>query len=303
MGKRKITKEQELKIVNLYLNDSKNSTIVISKLLNIKIGTVNLTLKRYNVKMRQGAGRIQKKYSFNESYLDKIDSEEKAYFLGFFYADGCNYKNKSVTLEIQEKDKYILEIFSKLFESNVPISSRKRNNINPNYQDMYSFRLHGRKIAERLCELGCPPNKTYSLNFPTEEQVPSHLVRHFIRGYLDGDGTIHHKSRKGRRCFSIFVGFFSYLDFLVGLQQLFEKELDILPILQDPQKKGKKVARALRINKRKDIIKLLNWIYRDSKIHLIRKYEKYQNILKEEQEKIQRELSGDRYYPINKKYS
>lgn len=32
-----------------------------------------------------------KKYTVNENYFQSLDSPEKAYILGFLYADGCNY--------------------------------------------------------------------------------------------------------------------------------------------------------------------------------------------------------------------
>lgn len=31
-----------------------------------------------------------KKYNYNENYFESIDTEKKAYILGFFYADGYN---------------------------------------------------------------------------------------------------------------------------------------------------------------------------------------------------------------------
>ena len=46
------------------------------------------------------------KYTYNENYFKIIDSEEKAYWLGFLYADGCitrfyrNEKLKSMSLEL-----------------------------------------------------------------------------------------------------------------------------------------------------------------------------------------------------------
>lgn len=49
-----------------------------------------------------------RKYSLNESYFEKIDSEEKAYFLGFLFSDGSVSKY-SLNLSLAEVDKEILE--------------------------------------------------------------------------------------------------------------------------------------------------------------------------------------------------
>lgn len=59
--------------------------------------------------------------NINDSFFEKIDTEEKAYFLGLFYADGCNYINGNasrVALSLQEDDKKILEIFNNFIYPN-----------------------------------------------------------------------------------------------------------------------------------------------------------------------------------------
>lgn len=39
-----------------------------------------------------------------------------------------------------------------------------------------------------LINVGVLPNKTHCLKFPTHDQFPQHLMRDFIRGFIDGDG-------------------------------------------------------------------------------------------------------------------
>ena len=49
----------------------------------------------------------------NKNFFNKIDTEEKAYFLGFLYADGYNNTDRnSVALSLKEDDKEILEKYS-----------------------------------------------------------------------------------------------------------------------------------------------------------------------------------------------
>ena len=50
--------------------------------------------------------------------------------------------------------------------------------------------LTSEKTVNDLIDKGCFRNKTKILKFPTEDQVPKHLIHHFIRGYIDGDGSI-----------------------------------------------------------------------------------------------------------------
>lgn len=55
----------------------------------------------------------------NNNYFSVIDTDKKAYFLGFFIADGCVSYNVNArcygrfSFLIQEKDGYILDILAK----------------------------------------------------------------------------------------------------------------------------------------------------------------------------------------------
>ena len=69
-------------------------------------------------------------YTINEDYFDIIDTEEKAYLLGFLYADGNHFTKKNrITIGLQEKDKHILEKFNELIGSNRPLFLRKKENL------------------------------------------------------------------------------------------------------------------------------------------------------------------------------
>lgn len=64
-------------------------------------------------------------------FFENIDSEEKAYFLGFLMADGNVYVRKQsqpcIRLEISVKDLEILERFKMVIESKNSICFDKRN--------------------------------------------------------------------------------------------------------------------------------------------------------------------------------
>lgn len=47
-------------------------------------------------------------YKINENYFEKIDSENKAYWIGFISADGNVYKNK-LSIELNNKDDELLK--------------------------------------------------------------------------------------------------------------------------------------------------------------------------------------------------
>lgn len=137
------------------------------------------------------------KYKFNRDFFSKIDTEGKAYFLGLLYADGYNWqkgKNRYVSLSLQEDDKHILHDFNREIEGNLNITKRKLRKVGEKIQ--YYLQINSKKLSEDLVLIGCEQNKTKTLQFPTDKQVPKRLIPHFIRGYFDGDGSVWEGERK-----------------------------------------------------------------------------------------------------------
>lgn len=110
------------------------------------------------------------KYKYNKDYFNKIDTADKAYWLGFLYADGSinryykNEKLRSMTLEIglADKDRNHLEKFKKCLDSNIPIFERINKLKGKEYKSV-RIQLNNTKICYDLCDLGCTPHKTYDI--------------------------------------------------------------------------------------------------------------------------------------------
>lgn len=141
--------------------------------------------KPYNTKIR---------YYCNYDFFEKIDSEEKAYWLGFLYADGCIVENKGVNLLLAGYEKDHLEKYKKSLESDHPIEERydtiRDKNRPERIQHNVKVRINSLKIVKDLADKGCLPRKSLTLEFPTKEQVPNDLIHHFVRGFFDGDGSV-----------------------------------------------------------------------------------------------------------------
>jgi|688.fasta_scaffold401782_1 hypothetical protein len=127
--------------------------------------------------------RVKKFY--NESFFEKIDTEEKAYFLGLIYSDGSlqndsdkGLYNVNITLHIKDKD--ILEKFIQCVNGEMELWKHKQ-------RDMVELKLNGKKIVNDLEKIGVYPNKTFTIDYP---MIDENLERHFLRGYFDGDGCI-----------------------------------------------------------------------------------------------------------------
>lgn len=160
----------------------------IAEHLNCNSKTIAAWMKKFEIESVGSQGA--RKNKFNENFFETIDSEEKAYWLGFIYADGCIYKGsdkKSYRLQINLKldDIDMLRKFQNSIESSYKIQEKAIGNT-----FACLLKVNSTKMCEDLMDKGVFPRKSLKLKFPSNEIVPKYLVRHFIRGYFDGDGSI-----------------------------------------------------------------------------------------------------------------
>lgn len=128
-------------------------------------------------------------------FFHHIDSEEKAYWLGFMYADG--YVTGSVMgVKLHIKDIDHLQKFREDIQSQHTIGTyvMKSGFANANGTPYCSLTIKDKQLVQDLNDCGVTYNKSKTLVFPTEDVVPSHLIHHFIRGYFDGDGSVYASS-------------------------------------------------------------------------------------------------------------
>lgn len=212
------------------------------------------------------------KYTLNQNYFNSIDNEFKAYWLGFLYADGCvricKNGNKSVnSLEVglSSVDRNHLEKLRKSLQSDNIITEKT---IKGKYRAS-RITIVNKSICEDLNSLGCVPNKSLILKFPTEEQVPHHLIKHFVRGYFDGDGCIHINLEKRNSVWSV-LGTES---FLISLRDVLCNELNISEV--SLYKKKDNEAYSLSWGDVHSVEKIFKYLYKDCNIYLDRKLKKF----------------------------
>lgn len=129
-------------------------------------------------------------HKFNHNYFKTIDTEEKAYILGFLYADGYN-SDKQVVISQLEQDVDILEKINKALDADNQI---KRKLQSTNNKTVCQLCYSSIDMCADLTNLGCFRNKSLACTFPTF--LDKSLIRHFIRGYFDGDGCVWIGKRK-----------------------------------------------------------------------------------------------------------
>lgn len=125
---------------------------------------------------------------------------EMAYVLGFICADGSVYKNPNgyEYLGLYSTDKEILEKIRLAMGSDHKIGIRARARRHFPWEDLYGIQIRNSRWIEELHSYGIRQNKSRTLQLP---KVPHVHLRHFVRGYFDGDGCAHYGVywRKDRR--------------------------------------------------------------------------------------------------------
>ena len=259
------TNDDKDKICDLYLSGF--STVQIGKVFNCGNKAIARVLEQYGID-RTGVGL--RKYSLNEHYFDEIDTSNKAYILGFLYADGNNSESKcTISMSLQEEDKDILEAIRKEINSEKPLEFLDYSNKHDggyNYKNQYRLLMFSKYMCNTLKEKGMTPNKSLILKWPTF--LKDDLYLHFLRGYIDGDGYI--QPHKYEHCVSIL----STYDFCSSAKDYIESKLDVQCRLDDaPCHNG--VTTYLFIRYKEQVKKFLDWIYRDADLKLERKYNTY----------------------------
>ena len=92
MSKSRLSAEEKDEVINRYINGE--SAQSISKTFTVSPTAIYGLLKRRNIP-RRTYSEASRKYTLNENYFDKIDSQNKAYFLGFLVADGYNNEKRN----------------------------------------------------------------------------------------------------------------------------------------------------------------------------------------------------------------
>lgn len=175
----KLTIEQELEVIKL-----KNNKIPVKKIMeqfNIKSNQTVYDIIKRNGRSHQIAN---KKYNVNSSYFKDINTEEKAYWLGFLYADGYVRLRRSgeLRLKLKQTDKKHIELFKKCIESTHPIKDSvsivkySDNKISKSKSSYIS--INNTKIVRDLIKLGCVNAKSFIIKLP---KLKHDLIRHFIR--------------------------------------------------------------------------------------------------------------------------
>jgi hypothetical protein len=252
------------------------TTIELSKEYGVGDSCIASWIKKAGGRIRSNS-ESKRKYKFDEHFFDNIDTELKAYWLGFFMADGYigkflnKWRNFWCTLAAKDGDH--LEAFL--------------NDINATYSAKY-YERDGHQKAQ-ICLTSIPfvdnlINKGW-IKFKKDgdlsllDCVPEHLFHHFVRGFFDGDGSIMRQLRKDRNIVSysysvVVVGPLEHKEFLESIKH---KICECANMKVKSLKKGGSVWR-MHWNGNKQIKRFGEWLYKDATRHLQRKKDRFDEL-------------------------
>jgi hypothetical protein len=254
----------EEKVILMY-NDGSYTLSKICEIFGVSKHKIRTLLNNNGVKKK-----TSKKYNYNDNIFENIDNEEKAYWLGFLYADGYvrnrSGKGSELRLKLSIKDKDHLIKFKQFISSdtNIPLVYEENKN-----SKCYKVSINSNKIVKDLINKGCINKKSRVIKFPYF--LDKKLIPHFIRGYFDGDGSISFSEKQiGLNIVS------ASIKFLKELAKELAKETNC--------KESNLVGSSnnfkyIQFSAKDDLYKLYDFLYKESNIYMDRKRDKYTYIV------------------------
>lgn len=264
LGLRQMQPSEEQLSILRKASEEHRSLKSVSLDLNVDKQILSRWAKENDIKMNYKL----KNHDLKEDFFEVIDTEEKAYLLGIFWTDGFVKKGNRIGLQLQKRDEGFVKKIRNLLGSDSTLVLDPRTG-----KEAISFEFASEKMAKDLSFFGVVRNKTYdSVGLPLN-LIPVEFQRPFVRGLFDGDGGLAFKENYNETA----VNFSSYHRESV---EDFQKFIDRAIGKTESNKIRKASCWRCSWRGRRQVLKILEYLYQDAKIYLPRKYEKYQRLLK-----------------------
>lgn len=211
----------------------------------------------------------------NVDFFNEINNEEKAYWVGFIYADGCVSKDKNIfQVHLNRKDNDHLMKLGNIFGKKTYTGALFNKSKGKSYE--YSLLCCCQKeIRNSLLRLGIHPNKTKLDCIEIFNFIPDFLIHHFVRGYFDGDGCITMSILNNGKT--------NYLLSIAGSSMFLQKIKDIIikKVGVSQTKTFKQEGcYVIKWSGREQISLISDWLYKNSTIYLERKKNRFDEYYK-----------------------
>lgn len=178
------SEEQLRDIVERY--DAGAPSVELAADYEVHNATMTRLLHRETSVRPKGALRT---HDVDDAYFDEIDTEEKAYWLGFILTDGCIGRKNNVIICLKADDAPHLELLLSAISSSGVVAVRT-NAIGYEY---CRTSWTSAQMVNALASYSIVPRKAFVVRTP---DVDDRLMNHFWRGVIDGDGCIS-RNKKG----------------------------------------------------------------------------------------------------------
>lgn len=230
--------------------------------------------------MRQGV----RKHFFNENYFESIDSEDKAYWLGFIAADGSvikssEYNSYRLQIALSNVDiKHLNTFLEHIGANDIKIQIIEPSGFAEGLKDKNTVRivLNSYKLCSDLYKFNIHQNKTYDVKMPN---ISDNMIPHYLRGLFDGDGSYycHYDLKYNRYRYSFeFVSASKIMVYQIQ-EYLLSKNIKTNIYVRKSPSSDNNVYR-LMTGSKKEMLKIIDLLYSDAHIYLDRKYNKINEI-------------------------
>lgn len=274
-------------IIEIYNNDYINNHIGGTTLKRKYRYNFYPRFKKLGLDVRNNTEK-NRKYACDSNYFEIIDNEEKAYWLGFCYADGYIQRNSDSLrfgISLSSIDYNHLEKFKSAINFNGPIHE---------YEVKQGYKigvLYCRIIicdevfVGNLIKHGLIEHKSNIMEAPIG--VPKDLEKHFIRGFMDANGSI--KVSNANNALSYTISFCSTEPMLDWIQNHLLENSIIARKYKTRKRKEEHIVTQFEFGGNNQAKKYCDYIYENATIYLDRKYNRYKdlcNLLNDREEKI-----------------
>lgn len=258
------------KIASLYQDGY--SSIEIGKMLDCSDAMIRGRLKKAEVELR--TLREWRSKAVNGHIFDEIDTEEKAFWLGFITADGnVHFPKRGGTprfsMGLSEKDREHLIRLREFLGSDHSIMT---------YRTMVKLAITSKPLCEGLMKWGVVPRKSY--NFQGLPEIAPELKHHMLRGLFDGDGHIgiRKDNRRGQGDTPI-VHLVGHRQCMQEVRAIFDEFCHRHPPIEKPVAAKSDLIGSIRYGSQSDTVSILKYLYKDANIFLERKKVKADEII------------------------
>lgn len=275
--RKSFTEDEKLKICKLW-QQGYTATEICKKVESLN-GRKSQTL--YPVLIKAGLYKKKpandlRRYKVNDHYFDEINTEHKAYWLGFMLADGflsnSNHSTETFGITLKADDRYILEAFKEDLNSTYPIHEYEE------YHDwgkgevkttVSRILIKSPQIFKQLSAMGFSVDKSHTAIFPWE-YIPENFMNHVIRGYFDGDGSL---SKSGDKKWHTYdLRFTGTTEVITAIRSILGKD-NVKLSERHPERDNNNCS--LNLCGDLQVYNICKWMYKDATIYLKRKYDRF----------------------------